>query len=250
MEGRRSAFGKNMRLLSAIVVGSCLSLPSAALPWPQQDTPPAATSPTQQAPYKESAPQGDKPSPQDSKPEAKPETNTENKTEQQGASQTEPQSTTDAQQSTVGSQGTSESSPQPKADLQKKANAAQLKARTKAPANGKRTPAASAPAPSGAPRRIVVREGGASEPETQIVSNLTHEEASRERQSTEDLLNLTRDILQRLSGRSLDAQRQETLSQIQNYMEGSRSALKQGDIARAHTLALKANLLADDLASH
>lgn len=38
------------------------------------------------------------------------------------------------------------------------------------------------------------------------------------------------------------------MSQIHNYMKGSRSALKEGDIPRAHTLAVKAGLLADDLA--
>src|ERR1035441_5013634 len=44
----------------------------------------------------------------------------------------------------------------------------------------------------------------------------------------------------------VDAPRQETVSQIHNYMQGARAALKEGDISRGHTLALKANLLADD----
>lgn len=113
--------------------------------------------------------------------------------------------------------------------------------------SGKQGPA---PAPEGAPRKIVVRKGGADEPKAQIVTGMTPEEGSRERQNTEELLNSTREILQQLSGPPLDAQRQETVSQIQNYIQGSRSALKEGDVARAHTLALKANLLADDLAKH
>jgi len=208
-----------MGLLFAIVVASCLSLASAALAYQQtpqqQDASSAPTSPTQQPPHKESALQGDKPAPQNPASATRPETNR-----------------------------------QIKPEAKNKPDFTQSRARSKAPANGKRTPAASAPASTGAPRRIVVREGGAEEPETQIVSNMTPEQASRERQDTEDLLNSTRDILQGLSGRSLDPPRQETVSQIHNYMEGSRSALKEGDIARAHTLALKANLLADDLASH
>jgi len=238
---KRPPFGGNTRLLFAIVIASCLSLLSAALPSPQQDTPPAATSPTQQAPDKESAPQGNQPAPQESKPEAKPETNNETRTD--------PQSTTNSEPSTVGNQNTTESSNPPKSEPKKKPDSEQLKARAKAHANRKLV-TQPAPASGGAPRRIVVREGGAAEPETQIVSNLTPEEASRERQNTEDLLNSTRDILEGLSGRSLDAQRQETVSQIHNYMDGSRAALKRGDIVRAHTLALKANLLAADLANH
>ena len=34
------------------------------------------------------------------------------------------------------------------------------------------------------------------------------------------------------------------------YLEKEATALKEGDISRAHTLALKAGLLADDLAKH
>ena len=205
--------------------------------------------PTQQAPDKESPPQGGQPAPKDSKPEAKPEPNAETMAEQQSTSQTEPQSTTNSEPSTVGSQNTTESNNSPKSEPKNKPDSEQLKARAKAHANRK-LETQPVPTSSAAPRRIVVREGGAEEPQTQIVSNLTPEEASRERQNTEDLLNSTRDTLEGLSGRSLDAQRQETLSQIHNYMDGSRSALKRGDLARAHTLALKANLLAADLANH
>ena len=48
----------------------------------------------------------------------------------------------------------------------------------------------------------------------------------------------------------MDAQQQETVGQIRNYMEGARAALKEGDVQRAGTLAGKAHLLADDLAKH
>ncbi|MGA8540203.1 MAG: hypothetical protein WB566_11940, partial [Terriglobales bacterium] len=101
-----------------------------------------------------------------------------------------------------------------------------------------------------APRRIVVREGGATEPAAQIVPGISPAEAARQRQKAEDLLSSTRGQVQQLSGRTMDAQQQETVGQIRNYMEGARAALKEGDVQRAGTLAGKAHLLADDLAKH
>jgi hypothetical protein len=38
--------------------------------------------------------------------------------------------------------------------------------------------------------------------------------------------------------------------QIRHYIDGARSALKESDTQRAHTLALKAYLLSDDLVKH
>lgn len=115
--------------------------------------------------------------------------------------------------------------------------------------NKKRRPR-TAPAPNGGPRRIVVREGGASEPAAQIVPGIPPAEATRQRQNAEQLLGSTGDQLQQLAGRTLDAQQQETVGQVRNYMEGARSALKEGDVQRASTLAEKAHLLADDLVKH
>jgi len=63
-------------------------------------------------------------------------------------------------------------------------------------------------------------------------------------------LSTTSERLKEIAPRPLDSRQQETVSQIQNYMEGSRLALKQGDVSRAHTLAQKADLLVDDLARH
>ncbi len=107
-----------------------------------------------------------------------------------------------------------------------------------------------APTPDGAPRKIVVREGGAREPAAQIAPGMTPAEADRQRQNAEDLLHFTDDRLKQLAGRTLDARQQETAGQIRNYMDGARSALKEGDLRRASTLAEKAHLLADELVKH
>jgi hypothetical protein len=106
-----------------------------------------------------------------------------------------------------------------------------------------------APTP-GAPRKIVVREGGAKEPAAQIVPGMTPAEAARERRNAEKLLGSTDNLLKELAGRTLNARQRETVGQIRNYMDGARSALKEGDTRRASTLAQKAHLLSEDLVKH
>jgi hypothetical protein len=107
-----------------------------------------------------------------------------------------------------------------------------------------------ASAPNGAPHKIVVREGGASEPAAQIAPGMTPAEATRQRHNAEQLLGATDDKLKRLAGRTLDARQQETVGQIRNYIDGARLALKEGDVRRANTLAQKAHLLSEDLVKH
>ena len=103
------------------------------------------------------------------------------------------------------------------------------------------------PPPDGAPRKVIVREGGATEPTTQIVPGIPAEEAARQRENATQLLDSTDMQLKPLAGSNLDAQQSETLGQIRNYMKGARSALQEGDVRKANTLAEKARLLADDL---
>jgi hypothetical protein len=79
---------------------------------------------------------------------------------------------------------------------------------------------------------------------------MTPAEAARQRQNAEQWLSSTDGQLKKLAGRTLDAPQQETVGQIRNYMDGARSALQEGDVRRASTLAEKARLLAEDLAKH
>jgi outer membrane biosynthesis protein TonB len=102
----------------------------------------------------------------------------------------------------------------------------------------------------GSPRKVVVREGGASEPAAQIAPGMSPAEAVHQRQNAERWLGSTDEQLRQLSTRTLDARQQETVGQIHNYMDGARSALKEGDVGRASTLAQKAHLLSDDLIKH
>ena len=106
-----------------------------------------------------------------------------------------------------------------------------------------------APTPGGEPRKVVIHHGGASEPTAEILPGITPEEAKRQRESSEQLLEASELSLSKLAGRSLDPIQQEMVVQIRQYVEDSRSAMK-SDTQRAHTLALKAYLLADDLVKH
>lgn len=119
-------------------------------------------------------------------------------------------------------------------------------------AAGKPVPAppTSGSAGSEAPKKVVVRQGGVPEPSAQVVTDMDPAEATRRRQDSERLLSLADENLKRLAGRALTEQQQDTVSQIDRYMTVARSALKEGDISRGHTLAAKANLLAADLAKH
>jgi len=100
------------------------------------------------------------------------------------------------------------------------------------------------------PTKVVVPEGGAKEPPTQIAPGLAPDEAARERREADQWLTSTDAQLKVLADRSLSVRQQDTVGQVRNYLVGARSALQENDLRRAHTLALKAHLLSDDLIKH
>jgi len=57
----------------------------------------------------------------------------------------------------------------------------------------------------------------------------------------------TEENLKKLSARELNADQQQTLNQIREFMEQSRQATAAGDLERAQNLASKARLLSDEL---
>lgn len=98
--------------------------------------------------------------------------------------------------------------------------------------------------------KVVIRHGGASDPLAQIVPGINQEEAIHQRQTAEQLLVSAESNLKQLNGRTLNLHRQEMVVQIRQYMDAARLALKESDTQRAHTLALKAYWLSDDLMTH
>ena len=93
----------------------------------------------------------------------------------------------------------------------------------------------------------VVRRGSTAEPNAQLTPSITEEQAARQRENTNNLLASTDASLQKLSGRQLTKDEQETVDQIRKFMEQVKEADKEGDLQRAYKLALKAHLLSDAL---
>jgi len=63
------------------------------------------------------------------------------------------------------------------------------------------------------------------------------------------LLATTDSNLKTIAGRQLSDAQQSMLDQIHTYVRQSKDASDAGDLPRAHTLAYKAHLLSDELAS-
>jgi len=97
-------------------------------------------------------------------------------------------------------------------------------------------------------QKKVVRRGSTDEPTTKLSPSITDEQAARQRQNTNQLLVSTDASLQKLSGRQLTKDEQETVVQIRKFMEQVKIADAAGDLQRAYNLAVKAHLLSDALA--
>jgi outer membrane biosynthesis protein TonB len=104
--------------------------------------------------------------------------------------------------------------------------------------------------PNAAPEKRVVRNGSTGDPVVQLAPGMSQEQASRQRQSTTELLAATDSNLKQISGRQLNPSQQDSVSQIRKYMEQAQAAEKVGDVQRAQNLASKALLLSDDLVKH
>jgi hypothetical protein len=120
----------------------------------------------------------------------------------------------------------------------------------KAGATGKKTASRKKhPASEGGePQRKVIHRGGTVEPTTQLAQGMTEEQATRQRETTNRLLATTDASLQKLSGRQLTKDEQDTVAQIKRFMQQVKAADSAGDLQRAYKLAVKAHLLSDALA--
>jgi hypothetical protein len=97
------------------------------------------------------------------------------------------------------------------------------------------------------PRKVIVRNGGTEETGGSLSPALSGHEAELQRTSTDKLLQSSDESLKAASGRQLTSEQANTVQQVNAYMQQSRSASEEGDLERAHNLALKARLLSDTL---
>ena len=101
-----------------------------------------------------------------------------------------------------------------------------------------------------APQKIVVKEGGTSETPTQVTPKIEPDKANYERQSTTGLIAAAEANLERLKDYRLSRDQKATVEQIRLFVKQAREANAAADFGRAHTLALKARVLSDDLLPH
>jgi outer membrane biosynthesis protein TonB len=80
-----------------------------------------------------------------------------------------------------------------------------------------------------------------------IAPAISASDAQRDQNAAEQLLQSTDTNLTNLAKRQLSPDEESVVSQIKNFIAQSRQALRDNDPARARNLALKANLLSNDL---
>jgi len=177
------------------------------------------------------------------------------------ATQPTPEPTPEPQAQNTGAQPATQGTPPPDLEESQPAD----KAEKSKPKNGKSHTVANATkrpgqAAGGSPKtagetahnnpsRVVVKPDDATNgPIPGVISpGPAQPDVSREQATTEQLLQSTENNLSNIK-RQLSQEEQAIVSQIRDYMSQSRQATKENDLTRAHNLALKAQLLSDDLA--
>ncbi len=116
-------------------------------------------------------------------------------------------------------------------------------------ATGAPSTPATATAPTNCPpaKIVVIHDGGTSEPAIQLTGGAGGEQSSNQRSTTDQLLASTEENLKKIAGRQLTPVQQEMVTQIRQFVDQSKAAVAAKDMERGHTLALKANLLSDEL---
>ena len=93
------------------------------------------------------------------------------------------------------------------------------------------------------PSKTIVRQGGTSEPSIQLAGD----QPQSQRDAVNQMLVSTESNLKKLADRQLNANQQDMVGQIRQFMQQSKSAQASGDYERARTLAWKAQLLSEEL---
>jgi hypothetical protein len=96
-------------------------------------------------------------------------------------------------------------------------------------------------------KKKVVQQGGIAEQSIQLAGASAAGEATQKRESTNQMLTATEENLKRVTVSQLSTAQQSSVSQIRQFVDQSKNALKAADFERAHTLAWKAKVLSDDL---
>jgi hypothetical protein len=112
----------------------------------------------------------------------------------------------------------------------------------KAPTTGTASPPTNCP-----PSKVIVQQGGTSDPGVALAGGTTGNQASPQRDAANQLLGSTEENLKKIAGRQLSSDQQDMVNQIRQFMEQSKAAVGDGDLDRARTLAWKAQVLSEEL---
>jgi len=104
--------------------------------------------------------------------------------------------------------------------------------------------------PQAGPTQKVVRNGSTTDPIVELSPGLSPQQVSDQREITKQLVAKSDADLKKISGRQLSTSQQDTVNQIKSYLEQANKALSDGDVQRAHNLAVKANLLSAEVMAH
>ena len=97
------------------------------------------------------------------------------------------------------------------------------------------------------PPKVIVRQGGTSDPTIQLAGGAVGDQAAQQRDAVNQMLEATEANLKKISEKELNASQQDMVKQVRQFTEQSKSAVKTGDFDRARTLAWKAQLLSEEL---
>jgi hypothetical protein len=121
-------------------------------------------------------------------------------------------------------------------------------------ASGDPTPSGTAPAPAVVssstncpPPKVIVRQGGTSEPSIQLAGGAAAGQTSNQRDTANQMLDATEANLKKLAGKQLAPNEQDMVSQTRQFIQQSKAAVEAGDLERARTLAWKAQVLSEEL---
>ncbi len=114
-----------------------------------------------------------------------------------------------------------------------------------APATGAASATNSNLPPCPTPKKVV-RNGGSAEPSIQLVGGAASTPNDQQR-TIDELTAATKENLKKLEGRQLNPTQQDTVTQIKQFMDQSKTAAAEGDMERSNNLATKARLLSDEL---
>ena len=120
-------------------------------------------------------------------------------------------------------------------------------ASSSAPAAGAASAGNAATRPTNCPPpKVVVRQGGTSEPSIQVAGGTPGDQTSHQR-DTDQLLATTETNLKKIEDRHLTPAQQDMVNQIHQFMDQSKTNAQSGELDRARTLAWKAEVLSEEL---